>query len=228
QHVTDLDAEFDALFRGHLRRVYEFAGVEAPSELEEPVIGEFRGVRPDAEPTAWISPTLDGELTDYFEWLPAGFVNRPTAGGAMHAGEPGAAAGPVEKLAYGFSPEKLFLRLDLSATLLDGNGRLRFTVNFTSPAEVRVRGEVRDGELGIKTRARGDEGGWADSDLAVEAAAGRVVELAVPLAGLGASEGGVIKLALDIEAEGGLERWPPKGYLELSIPEGGYEEDWIV
>ena len=68
-----------------------------------------------------------------------------------------------------------------------------------------------------------------------EAAAARIasddcVELAIPLSALGAASSGEIRMFLSIDAlEEGVERWPVKGMLVLSVPSENFDrEDWYV
>jgi alpha-amylase/alpha-mannosidase (GH57 family) len=74
-HSSAEDPLFDELFRAQLSAAYRAAGKTSPAALMEPLAPEpgaplVRESRP-------IAPTLDGRMTDYFEWLGAGrFVVR--------------------------------------------------------------------------------------------------------------------------------------------------------
>ena len=73
-HSSENDREFDELFRKHLINVYELLDKTPPDYLFISIIREDRRSRPTVELTAFISPTLDGEITSYYEWLSAGFL----------------------------------------------------------------------------------------------------------------------------------------------------------
>src|SRR6185436_1415068 len=80
-HSSAHDAEFDDLFRRHLRNVYRLLNRPVPDELF--VSNISGGAPPPTEygPTGLLTPTLDGEDTSYFEWLGAGTLEvRETAG----------------------------------------------------------------------------------------------------------------------------------------------------
>src|SRR5205823_15096589 len=82
-HSSAHDAEFDDLFRRHLRNVYTLLRRPVPDELfMSNISSAARG--PAAQPPAgFITPTLDGEETSYFEWLGAGVLEVREAAGAM-------------------------------------------------------------------------------------------------------------------------------------------------
>ncbi|HVN67375.1 MAG TPA: glycoside hydrolase family 57 protein, partial [Candidatus Sulfotelmatobacter sp.] len=113
-HSSENDAVFDALFRTHLQNIYSLLGRTPPKYLDEP-IKRARVVRPIKEPVYLIQPVLDGEITNYYEWLPAGHFDISKARGAMHQIET-----LLRELFYGFSLTDLYLRLDLNATLIGG------------------------------------------------------------------------------------------------------------
>ena len=72
-HSSEHDLEFDDLFRRHLRNVYRALDRPIPEELfvtqhhDRRRRGRWR-----EPPSAFIRPTIDGEVTSYFEWLGAG------------------------------------------------------------------------------------------------------------------------------------------------------------
>ena len=69
-HSSAHDAVFDALFRGHLVTACRALGREVPPELEHPI--ERRVAAPAVVPTEPLSPFIDGQPSDFFEWLGAG------------------------------------------------------------------------------------------------------------------------------------------------------------
>ena len=82
-HSSDHDADFDDLFRRHLRNAYAALGAPVPEELFATNIST--GAGPDRlEPSGLLTITLDGRDTSFLEWV--GAVAPPLArpGGAMH------------------------------------------------------------------------------------------------------------------------------------------------
>src|SRR5262249_21213670 len=84
-HSSPNDLGFDDLYRRHPRKPYALLGNPAPDELfvsNIPRGGPGAGAPP--EPTALLSPPLDGEESSYFEWLGAGVLQVRDPAGAMH------------------------------------------------------------------------------------------------------------------------------------------------
>jgi hypothetical protein len=107
---TDYKQEFDRLFRTHLRNVWTYAGVTPPDILNQPLV-EARtpqGLDLVQLPLALITPTLDGMVSNFFEWRGAGTINPTPPLGAMWKSE-----GLFTSIFFGFDREHLYLRLDL-------------------------------------------------------------------------------------------------------------------
>jgi alpha-amylase/alpha-mannosidase (GH57 family) len=68
---SEMDAEFDLLFRLHLIRVYELLGDEPPVRLFDAISPESKITRYCADSYQDFNVILDGEVSSYFEWLPA-------------------------------------------------------------------------------------------------------------------------------------------------------------
>lgn len=106
---TDYKAEFDRLFRTHLRNVWTIAGLTPPDQLNQPIC-QLRAV-PDADlvtmPLALLTPSIDGQVTDFFEWRGAGRIKTQPPLGAMWKAE-----GIWTDIQFGWSLDQLYLRLD--------------------------------------------------------------------------------------------------------------------
>jgi hypothetical protein len=106
-HSSDHDADFDALFRRHLRNAYTALGAPIPEELFAANISTGSGPDP-LRPAGLLSITLDGKDTSYLEW--AGAVAPPLVrpGGAMHES---ATATLITDVRIGVSRDALCVRL---------------------------------------------------------------------------------------------------------------------
>jgi alpha-amylase/alpha-mannosidase (GH57 family) len=109
EHGSDNRPEFDQLYRDHLSNVYRALGLQPPEALARPILRGQEGALHDP-PTNSIHPTLDGEITSYFEWLGAGRYRPDLRSGAMHGGTP-----PVHELFYGSDDHNVYVRLDGAA-----------------------------------------------------------------------------------------------------------------
>lgn len=101
------DHIFDYLFREHLKNIYRYMGVKAPSYLDFPLISIF--TKPTRYPKESISPRIDGiDSPNDEEWINAGCINMPD--------------GPIlqenklfDKICYGADAENFYMRLYLSS-----------------------------------------------------------------------------------------------------------------
>lgn len=107
------DHIFDYLFREHLKNVYKYIGIKAPSYLDSPIISIF--TKPFRYPRKTITPKIDGideAGEDNDEWLNAGCINVPE--------------GPIlqdnklfDKICYGSDENNFYLRIYLNSTFQD-------------------------------------------------------------------------------------------------------------
>jgi alpha-amylase/alpha-mannosidase (GH57 family) len=223
--TTELAAEFDALFRGHVVQAALLAGAEPPPEALAPIKragpGAPAGVeaRPLREPTTFLAPALDGRVTDYFEWSGGG-LHRP----GQHRGSMYGGAQAFNVLHYGFDLENLYLRLDPSESAarsaevathlrvsLLAAGRLSWVDFALVPDGVARPGRGRDGEVG-------------------RAAFAQVVELSVPFAVASLVPGDRLGVAVHaLRADVEVERLPRSGHLAVTVPDRDFERrNWRV
>jgi alpha-amylase/alpha-mannosidase (GH57 family) len=117
EHHSDNREEFDELYREHLSNVYRALGKAPPAELARPILQSQQGELHEA-PKNPIQVTLDGEVTNSFEWMGAGHYRPDVRFGAMHGGIP-----VLHEIFYGTDGKHLFVRLD-------GAGEAVFSVEF--------------------------------------------------------------------------------------------------
>ena len=101
--------EFDRLFRTHLRNVWTIAGLTPPDLLSQPICRP-RGmpeIDPVPAPLALLTPSIDGVVTDFFEWRGAGRITTQPPLGAMWKAE-----GVLADIQFGWNLDHLYLRLD--------------------------------------------------------------------------------------------------------------------
>ncbi len=120
------DEDFDRQYRDTLTRVLTTLGEEPPDWLSVPIIAESPAPAEQAA-SGLISPTIDGVVSEG-EWERAGIYS--VGAGAMAPGTV-----PMDRLAYGFSAEDLYLRVDAGAdwsalTTAGGNPDARAYLGF--------------------------------------------------------------------------------------------------
>ncbi len=230
-HSSENDEVFDLLFRRYIKKVYTALGLEAPFALESPIIGEVLGMLPDNRPSRFIEPTIDGAITNYFEWYSAGFIKRSGSGGAMHTTNEW--EGLLDGISYGFDLDTIFFRLDYLDHLLPYKDKWSFTLNVLQPGAIKVCVDIEETSAKaalFEREGNGADNEWIEVAQDFEIAAGDVVEIAVPFDLTGATVGEEIFFYFEIDSgERGYERWPVKGFLILPRPSERFEqEDWSV
>ena len=145
-HSSANDADFDSLFRIHLRNAYRRLQVPVPDELFISNISSTAASAAQSQPTARLSPTLDGEETSYFEWLGAGLLETRDVAGAMHQIERQPSI--VSLVHFGFDSGRLFVRVDTRTPAIDLlAGGQEFSLKFVAPAAVRFSVRQFEGRL---------------------------------------------------------------------------------
>ncbi len=219
-HPTQNAAEFDALFRGHIKNIYRFLGQPPPVEVDLPI------KRADARiqyrnPVHTISPVLDGKVTDYFEWLSAGFAT-PVAGESMHR-----SGRWIEKLFFGYDRRRFYLRIDLTSSRLRGMipAENSLQVQFVSPRELLLLLEIAEDRTWRCRVLRSSVAGFVP-----EFAGAKILELGVPLEELGIEKPEEIRFSVSaFEKDRELERFPSHGFLAVIVdPWELDQQEWMV
>ena len=221
EHFSSIfELEFDRLFRGHLKAMFKALGKEPLTDLFEP-IKRPRSVEPEEIPTAFISPTIDGRKTYFFEWQGAGKYSPASLGEAMYLGE-----SLVSALYFGFDLENFYLRLDLRPKILEHlSEETVIKVILSGPkheVSVEFKPKAKDIERTLKLK-RGPYHlyGRKAGHIAFE----EILELALPFENLGFAVGERINFYLEVFEKGlARERIPRSGNLVFTVPDENFEE----
>src|SRR5579863_1419330 len=155
EHSSELDDEFDLLYRKHLSNLYRMLGESPPDDLAVP-IKHPRGKPSNIAPTGRIEPVIDGRATTYFEWIGAGLYTPDVSFGSMH----GAALiqrEHIEALYYGYGERGLYLRLDLGQAFLSQHHDFEVRANVDGDNPLRLHVTVEAGKLGTLELWKGPE-----------------------------------------------------------------------
>ena len=216
-HSSDHDREFDDLFRRHVRNVYRALDRPIPEDLFVTNITTQTAAIVIEPPTGLVDPSLDGEVTSYFEWMGAGCLDTAIAGGAMQQIDAG--RGRIALIEFGFDLEHLWLRLDADGpmrTFLAPEVRIR--LRFVNPAGVQI--VLGAGGL-IRLERRETGGNWETLPCeGLAAVAGQILEVRVPVRCFDElPTGGRIAFVVAVEKEGlETEHHPPHTPIELELP----------
>lgn len=220
---TDYKQEFDRLFRTHLRNVWTYAGVTPPEILNQPLV-EARvpqGLEVVQLPLAFISPTIDGILSNFFEWRGAGTINPTPPLGAMWKSEELFTA-----IFFGFDHERLYLRLDFddrsqtrqedcAADLHIGSGIQQYKLSFTlAPTGT---------DTFLLARAE-EAGAYRDVGSYSTICRRKILELAVPFKDLDIEVGNELRLTLTVsEHRMEIARYPHHNPVTFNRPDDEFE-----
>ncbi len=222
--TTQVAAEFDGLFRGHVIRAALLAGATPPPEALAPIKRAGDAVptgieaKPLREPTFLLTPAVDGRETTYFEWQGSGLYRPGQHRGSMYGG-----AQVFHVLHYGFDLETLYLRLDpaeSAARAAELATRVRVVILAHRQESVDFPlapdGAVHPGRLGAEELGR--------------ACFAQVLEVAIPFAALGLAPRTRVAISVHaLRAEVEVERLPRSGFLAITVPDVDFEHvNWRV
>jgi len=213
-HSSQNDRDFDELYRKHLANVYTLMGENPPDKLFLPIIRE-KGVEITSEITAFMYPTIDGQVTNYYEWIPAALYDVSTVGGTMHQAD-----SLIRRIYYGFDLDTFYLRLDPTQSLdQELFQELTFQIHFVEPQGVRVIASFDGGKLRA-TLMRGEEKMQELTLLAYD----QIIEMGIPFTKLHVNIGDPVSFFLLVKREKvELEKWPLGAYLSFQVPSKDFE-----
>jgi hypothetical protein len=219
-HSSEHDLVFDELFRRHLRNIYRAINVPVPEELFVSNITTHPPATGIERPTGFIHPVIDGEVTDYFEWIGAGSVDIVPVGDAMH--EVSARRSIISSVEFGFDPNNLYLKVAGSMPMRDAIvGDQQLSVNFLKPEGYRIVVSAESGTIraSMTERPRGGRDA-ARTCPDINAAAGRLLELQVPFQCLGVSKDAMVAFIVAINHRGAeVEHQPRHRPIEVQVPD---------
>jgi alpha-amylase/alpha-mannosidase (GH57 family) len=203
EHDSANRPEFDQLYRGHLANIYRFLNLTPPEELSRPIlrIAVQAVVIPPSGP---IRPTIDGEVTSYFEWMGAGVYRAEERSGAMHGKK-----FLIEEAQYGSDGENLYVRVDFHSTF--GSNAAAMELRLTARS-------VDKDEAGYLTVTFIPGGARTEGIEGVECAYGRVLELKIPAQSVGVGPGRPVRFQLSVWESGlPMDAIPQQGWIEVQL-----------
>jgi hypothetical protein len=197
--------------------MYHLKGLPVPASLQQRIKPGVSTVTGGYEPSACFTPTIDGRIGDYFEWLATGCIDL-AVGGAMYSGREG-----LEHLYYGYDNEHLYFRIDqpdLLRRLCGKDGY--FELRLKGSGIFHVCFSFTDNRVKILINGKQVSGGRGASD--------KILELAVPIELLQLEQGKSIRISCHVvrqQRENG--RWPTEGDAALCYRGSALdEENWSV
>jgi alpha-amylase/alpha-mannosidase (GH57 family) len=218
EHHSANDRDFDELYRKHLSNVYTALGGVPPDHLARPISGAL-AVPTFVPQTAYVRPSIDGQVNSYFDWMGAAMFSSDRRGGSMHG-----KLFVLEVIYAGIDEEHLYTRLDFASDLPPGDSTLTLHIALRegdqSVANYRLDAELTDGQIsGWKLCKHGASLLASPSTPSgVEIAIGKVLEIKLPMVLLGAEQGQTFNLRFVLYRDHlPIDALPQEGSLEVQI-----------
>lgn len=210
EHQSSGIEEFDRIFRSHLLYVYELIDQEPPKELYSTIKSRFVSTY-FLPPVGYLSPTIDGKKTHYYEWQQAGFFDPLKAGGTMHQ-----VSSLVSGIYFGSDERKIYFRVDTSISKDEfERGEIEFILELLEPPRYKIL--LRHGKATLFQRV--DENEWRLISSELEFSFSKIMELAVPMSLLQFKEKKEIWFRLIGERQKKeIERWPAMDVIRFDLP----------
>ncbi len=215
-HSSLDDADFDRLYRAHLRGIYDLLGKEAPAFLSEP-IPDGLGRRGELLPLGHSEVQVDGKVSHFYEWQNAAQFQTAGQGAAMTRVDR-----LVDSIWMAFGEEAFFVRVDFNVDSRDRDIVQRLSLDFHGPFRRRFRFDLLDPEACIAEESQQDR--WASFHSEARCAVDEILELAIPWRELPARSGQELFFTLTFLGEAGIVEVEPAAYpLVFHLPESHYD-----
>jgi len=225
---SENDEEFDNLFRRKLANVYHALGQDTPAFLDEPIHVTRENIL-IAQPLALIQPTIDGQVTEFYEWTDAGYIDVSKTRGSMHL-----AKNTLQAFYFGFDRDNLYLRLDPSEEcVMQGAQDLHVRIHLCGQAERMLQFPLALGQntvTGCEMTAPNDQGVWESVGKLDRVRVDDVAEIAIPFALLDVRPGQPLWFVVHImKGEITEDRFPKNGRVLIHVPDENYNSiNWSV
>jgi len=231
---SEEDQDFDALYRQQLVNVYKLIDRDPPDELLLPLLLDKLSMA-TVPPSGLISPIIDGKVSYFYEWSAAGYYEAKQVSGTMQR-----SVNLCKGIYYGFSLDKLFIRIDnnaghFSEALAGLIVSLRFLGTRAGKVELAFpdagNAASSDGKshpaviTAVSRLFRPSGNDWEEikSD-GIEATAGKILEMAIPFALIEAKPNEELSICISVEKNNEeLERYPNRGVISFTVPNQDYE-----
>jgi alpha-amylase/alpha-mannosidase (GH57 family) len=217
ENYTPDIAVFDNLFRQNLIKIYQILQQPVPEALTRPIAAAVQANRLNiVQPQDYLEVTIDGRISDFFEWQGAGRIDINSYGGAMNIANP-----IVKTLYFGFDHDHVFLRIDTKKDALT-----YFENNFSLQVSLQSKQILWQGGIYKK-----DQLLYLDNFLTgAQGAAGKIIEIRVPFTILGIGSNDTLELKLEWSFNGQPFQTIPAGDpVKIIVPDDKiYAANWQV
>lgn len=223
-HSSANDAAFDFIYRQHLIKVYECFG-QKPPDIFYKSIKNTPKKHNAVTPSDFINPSIDGKITNFFEWKNAGYYEVGQAGGSMHQ-----VSTALNYFYYGFNLKELFFRFDIDKSISAKSiEELTFHIRFMSP--VKSKAIIRFDSSGKLIQFTLKSEKYEKQIDLKNAAFDKIVEVRIALEELELPEKyDNIEFTVSVDKnEMEIERWPYQSSIIIPKPSENFSyESWSV
>ncbi len=203
-HFTEFGAEFDELFRNHLINIYDLMGISPPNDILFPIIKDKTTQDFWLRPQSDISPTINGKIDSFFEWMGCGVIDESKLFSTMDKER-----GEVKKIHYGQDNEKIYFSFEIK--------RKMFCQIYT--IDILIEPLNLKGTINFKDKKT------FIGDLEVEVVCGSCIEMAIDKTKIDIDE---ISIRFELVQDSSVIQILP-GFGELKIDLGNdYSQNWFV
>lgn len=213
-HYTPQADEFDKLFRKHLLNIYKLIAKEPPAKLFES-INKVKTAKIKQKPKNYITPDIDGKMTDFYEWLGAGSIDLDAEFSAMDS-----SGFHFEKLFWGFDDENICFAISGKFSELIDKG-YDLCIELVGSKAITIK---------VPFASKAHKMGCAESGIegTIESAVADVFEISLPKSCLECSCDTLLEVSFEIQKQGKvIEKAPLYGSLQLEVNEK-FLEDWYI
>ncbi len=204
---------FDKLFRSHLINAFKIATLPIPHELYVPIKSVVvSGIL--KSPSNFIKPTIDGRITNFFEWLSAGKFNLKYDMGTMHSD-----INYLSTLYWGFDDKYLYLRIDGKIDNIINKG-YNIDLRILTAKEFLISFEVKEnGHKVVVNDTISDK---------ILLGVNHVIEIAIPISLFGLKDENYLMLFFRLKlGDEIVERVPLYNYARLNLDKN-LKYNWMV
>jgi len=204
---------FDRIYRAHLSSIYTALQLDVPRRLLTPISSGIPETYA-TEPEGTVTPSIDGLLTHYYEWLGAGKFDCLKAGGAMHRVDR-----IMSNIYYVSDDDYIYLRVDFVAKrFLVDNSSKRLDVEILNPGQ---------GKFSFSATEIEDMPDWAGPKKDIQFGIGDIAEIGMKKSIFFPEGRGEIYFRIGISEEGeDIEIWPQGDPIRFHFSGQGEEIVW--
>jgi alpha-amylase/alpha-mannosidase (GH57 family) len=227
EHSSSNDEIFDKLFRQHLMTVYELLNQRIPDYLYKSIkmLRQSSAKFIMTNPTALISPKIDGEISNFFEWKNGGLYSVGHTGGSMHQ-----VSTVIKNFMFGFDLNNIYVNI---MTNVPTNSKdienLHFNINFLTPVvkKISVKFDINNNVVEFAVISNGEKVSIPPDNIAVKT----LIEMAIPLKILELPDDFKnIEFTISVDKDYmEIERWPYQSSVIIPKPSESFNETaWMV